>query len=335
MQNKSALLLSLTAAAAAAALSGCVSTGPVDPERAAKHTPEYQYQPKLSRANNLATEFGVKHIMDRPAPKDVKLTSDGSMLLDGAVWGALHGNVAGSGILSGTADWNIGFGLWLAQSLLLPSTDPTPDCLVGYVRAEEAQDRKAAVNAFVAKAIPAIAESLKKQDQFKDYQISYHIDEKGTGNNDAGIEVVNEELGCKRWKDTLLGVGQCGIEIVNFGLWTFAPQISTPRFTDPQIQVWYIQGKDVQLKFRDAVLKPKFDWAKTMIAAAPDLPEYVYAYINTRKGPAPEKALNPPFFVEKDRVNFFIIPKNDKTEEPSSEEEKKPLQEQTQTTAAK
>lgn len=128
MQNKSALLLSLTAAAAAAALSGCVSTGPVDPERAAKHTPEYQYQPKLSRANNLATEFGVKHIMDRPAPKDVKLTSDGSMLLDGAVWGALHGNVAGSGILSGTADWNIGFGLWLAQSLLLPSTDPTPDC---------------------------------------------------------------------------------------------------------------------------------------------------------------------------------------------------------------
>lgn len=167
MQNKSALLLSLTAAAAAAALSGCVSTGPVDPERAAKHTSEYQYQPKLSRANNLATEFGVKHIMDRPAPKDVKLTSDGSMLLDGAVWGALHGNVAGSGILSGTADWNIGFGLWLAQSLLLPSTDPTPDSLVGYVRAEEAQDRKAAVNAFVDKAIPAIAESLKKQDQFK------------------------------------------------------------------------------------------------------------------------------------------------------------------------
>ena len=172
MQNKSALLLSLTAAAAAAALSGCVSTGPVDPERAAKHTPEYQYQKKLSRANNLATEFGVKHIMDRPAPKDVKLTSDGSMLLDGAVWGALHGTVAGSGILSGTADWNIGFGLWLAQSLLLPSTDPTPDSLVGYVRAEEAQDRKAAVNAFVARAIPAIAESLKKQDQFKDYQIS-------------------------------------------------------------------------------------------------------------------------------------------------------------------
>lgn len=173
MQNKSALLLSLTAAAAAAALSGCVSTGPVDPERAAKHTPEYQYQKKLSRANNLATEFGVKHIMDRPASKDVKLTSDGSMLLDGAVWGALHGNVAGSGILSGTADWNIGFGLWLAQSLLLPSTDPTPDSLVGYVRAEEAQDRKAAVNAFVARAIPAIAESLKKQDQFKNYQISY------------------------------------------------------------------------------------------------------------------------------------------------------------------
>ena len=157
MQNKSALLLSLTAVAAAASLSGCVSTGPVDPERAAKHTPEYQYQPKLSRANNLATEFGVKHIMDRPAPKDVKLTSDGSMLLDGAVWGALHGNVAGSGILSGTADWNIGFGLWLAQSLLLPSTDPTPDSLVGYVRAEEAQDRKAAVNAFVARDIPAIA----------------------------------------------------------------------------------------------------------------------------------------------------------------------------------
>ena len=122
---------------------------------------------------------------------------------------------------------------------------------------------------------------------------------------------------------------------VNFGLWTFAPQISTPRFTDPQIQVWYIQGKDVQLKFRDAVLKPKFDWAKAMMAAAPDLPEYVYAYINTRKGPAPEKALNPPFFVEKDRVNFFIIPKNDETEEPSSEEEKKPLQDQTQTTAAK
>lgn len=119
-------------------------------------------------------------------------------------------------------------------------------------------------------------------------------------------------------------MGQCGIEIVNFGLWTFAPQISTPRFTDPQIQVWYIQGKDVQLKFRDAVLKPKFDWAKAMMAAAPDLPEYVYAYINTRKGPAPEKALNPPFFVEKDRVNFFIIPQNDETEEPSSEEEKKP-----------
>lgn len=111
-----------------------------------------------------------------------------------------------------------------------------------------------------------------------------------------------------------MGVGQCGIEIVNFGLWTFAPQISTPRFTDPQIQVWYIQGKDVQLKFRDAVLKPKFDWAKAMMAAAPDLPEYVYAYINTRKGPAPEKALNPPFFVEKDRVNFFIIPKTTKRE---------------------
>ncbi len=130
-------------------------------------------------------------------------------------------------------------------------------------------------------------------------------------------------------------MGQCGIEIVNFGLWTFAPQISTPRFTYPQIQVWYIQGKDVQLKFRDAVLKPKFDWAKAMMAAAPDLPEYVYAYINTRKGPAPEKALNPPFFVEKDRVNFFIIPQNDETEEPSSEEEKKSLQDQTQTTAAK
>ena len=45
--------------------------------------------------------------------------------------------------------------------------------------------------------------------------------------------------------------------------------------------------------------------------------------------------MNPPFFVEKDRVNFFIIPKNDETGEPSSEEEKKPLQEQTQTTAAK
>lgn len=206
---------------------------------------------------------------------------------------------------------------------------------MGYVRAEEAQDRKAAVNAFVARAIPAIAESLKKQDQFKNYQISSHIDEQWTGNNEAGIEVVNEELGCKPWKDTLLGMGQCGIEIVNFGLWTFAPQISTPRFTDPQIQVWYIQGKDVQLKFRDAVLKPKFDWAKAMMAAAPDLPEYVYAYINTRKGPAPEKALNPPFFVEKDRVNFFIIPQNDETEEPSSEEEKKPLQGQTQTTAAK
>ena len=117
-------------------------------------------------------------------------------------------------------------------------------------------------NAFVARAIPAIAESLKKQDQFKDYQISYHIDKTGTGNNEAGIEVVNEELGCKPWKDTLLGMGQCGIEIVNFGLWTFAPQISTPRFTYPQIQVWYIQGKDVQLKFRDAVLKPKFDWGK-------------------------------------------------------------------------
>ena len=51
MQNKSALLLSLTAAAAAAALSGCVSTGPVDPERAAKHTPEYQYQKKLGIRN--------------------------------------------------------------------------------------------------------------------------------------------------------------------------------------------------------------------------------------------------------------------------------------------
>ena len=55
------------------------------------------------------------------------------------------------------------------------------------------------------------------------------------------------------------------------------------------------------------------------MAAAPDLPEYVYAYINTRKGPAPEEALNPPFFVEKDRVNFFIIPTSGKTKESYSE----------------
>ena len=88
-------------------------------------------------------------------------------------------------------------------------------------------------------------------------------------------------------------------------------------------------------KGRSAQVPRRCFEAEIRLGKGHDGPEYVYAYINTRKGPAPEKALNPPFFVEKDRVNFFIIPQNDETEEPSSEEEKKSLQDQTQTTAAK
>lgn len=64
-----------------------------------------------------------------------------------------------------------------------------------------------------------------------------------------------------------------------------------------------------------------------MPAAAPEPPEYVYAYINTRKGSASEEVVSPPFFVEKDRGNFFVIPKIFDMEDPLSEEEKKAVQE--------
>lgn len=301
--------------AAVLLLGGCAANKQVSPEAALKHTPEFQYQSHLSRATNLATEFSVRAAPDQKLPEGVEYSGDGSLLLEGAAIASLRHTFVGNGFLSGTADFNLFAGFWLLESLLLPSNDPTPDSLVGYVRAEEAQDSEAAVNAFVAKAVPAIAESLKKQEQFKDFQISYHFEKKWTGKNDAGIEVVNEALGCKPWKDTTLGIGQCGIEIHNFGIWSLKPQISTPRFTDPQIHVWYIQGKDVRLNFYDSA--KKIDWAKAMMATAPDLPEYVYAYITTRKGPPPERAKNPPFFVEKDRVNFFIKPTQ-------AEEKKKP-----------
>lgn len=61
----------------------------------------------------------MKQIPDRPIPEDVKFANAG---------------------------------IWLAQSLLMPSNEPTPDSLVGYIRAEEARDKKAAVNTFAAKA---------------------------------------------------------------------------------------------------------------------------------------------------------------------------------------
>ena len=300
--------------AAALLLGGCATNKQVSPEAALKHTPEFQYQSHLSRATNLATEFSVRAAPDQKLPEGVEYSGDGSLLLEGAAIASLRHTFVGNGFLSGTADFNLFAGFWLLESLLLPSNDPTPDSLVGYVRAEEAQDSEAAVNAFVAKVVPVIAESLKKQEQFKNYQISYHIDDQWTGNDDASIEVVNEELGCKPWKDTTLTVGKCGIRIYNFGIRARKPEISTPRFTDPQIQVWYIEGDDLKLQF---FAGRKFDWAKAMMATAPDLPEYVYAYITTRRGPPPEFTKNPPFIVEKDRVNFFIKPTQ-------AEEKKKP-----------
>lgn len=316
--------LLLPALAAALVLSGCAATtsAPVTPEEANKLTPEFQYHKNLSRANNIAIEFSIKQIPDTPAPKEKRMLSDGSVLVDAGIMGALHHNMSGNGFMSSTASWNLGVGMMIAGWLFTPSVEPTDDSLVGYIRAEEAEDVVEAGNLLVKRSAQAFADAFRKLDQFKDYRIDVHYDESWSGHVNAHIEVVNEELGCKPWKDVLMNIYGCGLEISNIAQWAFKPQISTPRFTTPQIQVYYIQGNEIKLEFHNGGTRTKFDWAKAMMATAPTMPEYAYAYINTHEGPAPEKFRNPPFIVEKDKVNFFIIPKIYDMEDPMSEEER-------------
>ncbi|WP_443743201.1 hypothetical protein [Sutterella sp.] len=325
--QKQFILLPL-AAAAVLTLSGCVSVNstPENPQAAAKLTPEFQYHKDLSRANNIAIEFGIKRIIDTPAPKDKLVLSDGSVALDaGLLWSIRH-KMSANGFMSSTANWNLAVGVSVAQWLFTPSVEATADSLVGYVRAEEAKDATEAANLFVKRSAEALAEAFRKQEQFKDYQITINYDESWTGRNDAHIEVVNEELGCKPWKDVLMNMYGCGVQISNTGLKAFRPQISTPRFTNPQIEVFYVQAGEATLHFWNGGAKPKFDWARAMMETAPSLPEYIYAYLYTHEGPAPAKYKNPPFIVEKDKVNFFVIPQLYEMDDPLSEEEKKAVQ---------
>lgn len=46
-----------------------------------------------------------------------------------------------------------------------------------------------------------------------------------------------------------------------------------------------------------------------LLTAAPFMPDYQYLYVTTMDGPNPKREKNPPFIVEKNRVNSFVYPR--------------------------
>ena len=272
-------------------LSGCVTTS-------GKHE-DYKYSQKFSRANNLAMAFKLGIVRETEAPKGSKVSENGSILLDSAVWTSNFHAAAGSSLLPGTGSWGAalgwGIGFGLLESSLKPLDPRTRTLLVGYVRAEDAADPKEAEVKLTSRFVEAIEKSVKAQ--IPDAETKIEVDQ-GMFVRHTKLVVRSEKLKCITGDECRLIVNS-GKPSSETGM--TAPALGEPfkawRFLVPDVFLYLYWGKESTL-----------NWMDVLAASAPYMPDNQYLYVPSILLPQSKDQRSAPFFVEKDKVDFFVIP---------------------------
>lgn len=302
----------------AAAISGVLLSGCSTPSSSSRQEAsgtfnrphqEREYIAKISRANNIAWAFGFGVFGESNAPSGKSITKDGSLALDTAVWaGNLH-SAANSAILPGTSSWGaaagIGLGIGLLSAALGPSDMKSQSSLVGYLPKEAAKDKYEARLMMLEKFSKAVQKSLKAQ--YPDAEFHIKRDDDDSVTYVYSIELKSAKLNCKFSEEAgrydiynpckirmfaVESIGQPGMTAPMFG-----KQFDAWRFFAQTIKVDFLGGKDIN---------QGLNWAKAMAAIAPYMPENQFLYVTTLEGPRPNREKNPPFIVEKDKVDFFV-----------------------------
>lgn len=309
---------------AALALSGCSSTP--SSSRHAVSSPseeagfstmphdEWWYHSTASRANNISWAFALGFFKETRAPQGVKVESNGSLLYDSAVWTGNFHSAAGSSFLPGTSSWGTaaawGIGLNFMASVLAGLDDYRSDTvLMGYLPKEKAADVYEARRLMVEEFSAALQKALKAQYPDAEFFIERDEDTDDTA-YEYRLEIKSPKLNCKfgsesSWNDFS---NPCAIEMraVDFKV---SPGKTSEMFGE-KFEAWRFFAGGIKLHFSGGRDESQgLDWAKSIAAAAPFMPDYQYLYVTTMDGPNPKREKNPPFIVEKNRVNFFVYPR--------------------------
>lgn len=308
-------LLFSAAASAVLVLSGCSTTSSTQKatnEVLQQPHEERQYRSTISRANNIALAFGFGLFGEGSAPESRNFSGNGSVVVDSAAWaGNLH-SAANSAFLPGTSSWGAaagwGIGIGLASALLGGGDMKADSALVGYLPKEVAKDSYEARLKMLEKFSEVLQKSLKAQypdAEFRikrdDYDASLYIYE---------LEMKSKKLNCKfsdeaSWHDIY---NPCSVRMSASSMFG-NPGLSAPLF-GKQFDAWRFFAQTIKVRFHGGNdLDQGIDWAKAMAATAPFMPENLYLYVATIEGPRPKRLENPPFFVEKDKVDFFVRPR--------------------------
>lgn len=295
------LALAACAVAMVIGTTGCA----VQSSRALTHSSE-PYNNEWSRAKNLTEVFGYIHEEDRDAPEGSVVSDDGSIVMDTAAWaGLLHNASTMGGPLPGVSGWGsvgVGLGLSILQSAFTPGRRDAKIGFFGYVPAEKAPDFTEARAVFLDQLFESTKATVKEL--YPEAAMSWNYSDRKGLQYWYQIWIQDEKLGCKAGKNAKDKSDWCMVGMIarrkhEVDGWLLP---SNPMAGPVLDKAWVLQNYSGEMSFVGGE-KQNMDWAKFMVALSKHLQPYTYIYVKAMKGPS---GVNPPFVVEKDRVNFFI-----------------------------
>lgn len=285
----------ISALASAVLLAGCASAPKT-------HHSTIEYEPILSRANNIGRLFNLRRDRDRLAPENVAPSGSNIDAINSwtgtAAITADIANMAGANALAGV------YGAGLVLSLLSGPDIPSPS-LSGYLPETEAATAEEARKIFIDRFLNAVKDGIlsidpKAKFTHKEVEIDDFI-------YNPELFIESEVLGCYAEGDREHGFSWCKIQPYTISC-PDGPWIASTILGSEPVRSWVFDWGLLSVHMREGFkVEEKIDWNRVAVASAKFLPPNMYLNMPIRKISGKQYA--PPFIVEKDRVNFFVVDK--------------------------
>ncbi len=283
----------ISALASAVLLAGCASAPKT-------HHNQVAYDPMLSRANNICNVFYLNGQRDQLAPDNVELRGSNIDAINSwtgtAAMTADIANLAGANALAGL------YGAGLVLSLLSGPDVPDP-CIAGYIPEADASTPNESRKVFIDRFMLSLRDGILAIDPKA--KVTYTDDSVEDWSYDAQLDVVSDVLGCTTKEAEPYKT--CEIFVATL-IVPDEPLIGSTILGAEPGRYWIQDRSYLPVHFREGIRNEgKVDWNRVAFAAAKFMPPNTYLSMPVRK--IDKNKFAPPFIVEKDRVNFFVVDK--------------------------